>query len=74
MYSLVEATLVELAQVGQMSLQAPTERLNLDKEKESTIKTVTNVVRAWWDGVCSATEVRVVREVELVTYGRIVGS
>lgn len=71
LYSLVETTLVEPAQVGEMDLQPSqatfTERLSLGEEKESTRKIVANVVQVWWDGVCSATEVHVVGEVEFVT-------
>ena len=71
LYSLVEATLIETAQVGQMDLQPPqaafTERLSLCEEKESTRKVVTDVVQVRWDGVRPATEVHVVREIELVT-------
>lgn len=70
LYSLIEATLVESAQVCQMDLQPPqttlTKGLGLGEEEEPTRKIVTDVVQVWRDGVCSATEVHVVREVELV--------
>jgi hypothetical protein len=54
-----------------MDLQPPqatfTEGLGLGEEEESTRKIVADVVQVWRDRVCSATEVHIVGEVELIT-------
>lgn len=69
--TLVEGGFVVSVQVGQVNLEpaqaANSERLGLAEEEKATGEIVTDVVQMRWKGVCAATEVQVVWEVEGIT-------
>ena len=67
----VETALVEPVQVGKMNLQPTqatfTERFCFCEHQKTTGQVITNVTQMRRDGVCSSTEVKVMRLVECVS-------
>lgn len=71
LYTLVEAPFVETEQIGDVDLE-PSEttfaqRLGVAEEEQSATKIITNVVEMRRDGVGTASEVKIVRQIEIVT-------
>ena len=70
LHTLVEAAFVKPVQVGQMDLEpaqsGSTQRLLIRKLEKTSTQVVADVIKMWWNGVGSPSEVDIVREVELV--------
>jgi hypothetical protein len=70
-FPLVEVPLVKAVQIRQVNLEPSqtslAKRLCFSKHEETATEIVAEVVQVWRYGVCTATEIKVVRQIQCIT-------